>query len=174
MKYHSDQPLCRPVFRLLLGVAAAIAFSSCNTMLERTDPEYDRQIAFVSDQCKGDEIVGVWVTKSTLTRGGYSMKEVLLFRPDGSAQARVMGADPGPISWRYEGAGVWSMYLAGRPGVTSSDSHATVRYVNPTANASARVLADMRWQTVFGEVTHREVYVNPDDEAAVTAVLMKR
>lgn len=80
-------------------------------------PDYKSKLAAAQKDCKGDEIVGIWVAK--VKGSGISLRQTFLFRPDGTGLARQIGegfvttaaaAQIGEFraSWRYVGGGVWS------------------------------------------------------------------
>ena len=86
------------------------------------DPEYTALKARALTQCRGDEVVGVWISK--ITAVGFPQRRTLLLRPDGTGRLRVMTEnvmiEEFEVSWRHSGGGVWD-------GTLSKGGHA--RYV---------------------------------------------
>lgn len=93
---------------LLLSLSACVSI----------DPEYSQKLASARSDTKGNEIVGVWVSKInpglnpfyTISTGKFT----LLFRPDGTGRIRIALDDRAPfensLAWTYLGSGQWEAH----------------------------------------------------------------
>lgn len=154
----------RPAFppvRLLHAVCAgflALALAGCTAM----DPDYARHEMAALTSTRGDEVVGVWVSKMTAV--GFGQRRTLLLRPGGTGRLRVLtqglATEEFEARWQHLGAGRWSGTLS--------------------QNGSVRFTFDLR--TTGRELLYHvdnianvhAVFVRADDENAVQTHLQRR
>jgi hypothetical protein len=95
----------RLLARLLAAVLLPVLLMACTAM----DPEYKTLEKQALVQCRGDEVVGVWVSK--ITAMGFPQRRTLLLRPDGTGRMRLMTEgvmkEEFEAGWKYSGGGVW-------------------------------------------------------------------
>jgi hypothetical protein len=160
--------------RILAFVAFAALMPSC--ALNFQDREYAAKLAKARTDCRGDEIVGVWVSKF---RSVGTNRVTVLFRPDGTGRLRgvndfmdAKGGSESELTWRYAGSGVWNLTRKAvrQHWVTSTFSNfrSTIRYTG------ADLLKEETFKTPIGVTTEREVFVSAGDEAAVEEHLKRR
>ncbi|MCE9518219.1 MAG: hypothetical protein K8R87_01415 [Verrucomicrobia bacterium] len=94
------KPVVASLRRLVITFAALLFASGC------ADVEYSSKLATLRTNCKGTEIVGVWVSK--LKNGPYGMqtKFAMLVRPNGTGIMRYAGMES-TMEWNYVGSGTW-------------------------------------------------------------------
>ena len=143
-----------------------LAVSGC---LPPTDFEYDKKIVTTRADCKGGEIVGVWVS---LSKGGMSgdRKMTLLIRSNGSGLQKIHKKNGDdtliPFRLQYAGYGVWN-------GMMDDSATVQIRYTQG---------GEITMQTVreapmhYGNNAIRNYYicVRSSDEAAVSQHLGAR
>jgi hypothetical protein len=173
---HLDQRLLsqRMVFRASLCIVVALLVPSC--ALNFQDREYAAKLAKARTDCRGDEIVGVWVSKF---RSVGTNRVTVLFRPDGTGRERTVndfmdakGGSESALTWRYAGGGVWNQTRKAikQHWVTSTYTNfrISIRYTG------SELLKEEIFNTPIGVTTAHEVFVRADDEAAVEEHLKKR
>lgn len=166
-----------------LCIWLALLIPSCALPLEFKDVEYDKKLALARTDCRGDEIVGIWLTKCHWFGDARAWRNTTLFRPDGTGVGRAFNTTKDPtgtecrLQWSYSGNGVWHVTSLIEKSDTwwatmQSDSQGVMRYTG------SELLRDERWSVVTGVVNsqlrQRSVSVRADDEAAVDAYLSKR
>jgi hypothetical protein len=160
---------------MVCGMLVACA-SSC--ALNFADREYATKASSARTDFRGDEIVGVWVSK--VSNIG-SAKFTVLFRPNGTGRERSVhsivdgsgGGSEWTFQWRYAGNGEWqgsSYQLA-----TGSWMAGTARNMRTTFRHTGRELLCLKtFVSPMGVQKHSSVYIRADDEAAVEEHLKKR
>jgi hypothetical protein len=153
----------------------AVLAPSCGLTFK--DPEYATKLATVRTDCRGDEIVGVWISK---VQNIGSAKVTSLFRPDGTGRERnVHNIVDGPAGsewtfrWRYAGNGEWhgsdyklasGTWMAG----TATNMKTIFRHTG------RELLSEKTFDSPMGRQNHRTICVRANDEAAADEHLRKR
>lgn len=126
------------------------------------DPEYRAREVAALVQCRGDEIVGVWVSK--LTNVGFPQRRTLLLRPDGTGRLRVLTEgvmeQEYEVLWKHSGGGVWDGTLL---------QHGHTAYIIQMHTTGRELLYHVR---NINNV--HAVFVRASDDAAVNAYLQRR
>jgi hypothetical protein len=175
---HLDQRLRsqRMVLQGIVCLVVAVLVPSC--ALNFQDREYAAKMAAARSDFRGDEIVGVWVSK--VTNIG-SAKFTVLFRPGGTGRERSVhtivdgsgGGSEWTFLWRYAGNGEWQgshyrlakgSWMAG----TASNMKTTFRHTD------RELLCQKTFDSPMGVQKHSSIYIRADDEAAVEEHLKKR
>ena len=148
--------MCRSI---ALATAAAILFSGCNTY----DPEYSQKLTKARQSCKGDEVVGIWVSQyKDLVNNN---RQTLLLRPDGTGIMKIFKPNADfltgknhqrSVTWNYQGNGVWT---------GKGFAKFVIRYTG------SELLVDEPNELGHG---FYKVYVNAYNEAAIDAHLEAR
>jgi hypothetical protein len=161
---------------LLAAFGAALGLSSCIT---NSDRDYPAELSRARSDCRGDEIVGVWVAAP---RGGLgeSWRSTLLLRPDGTGKLRHYQPNFDPkgtemrLRWTYAGQGVWQ--LTGE--MIEQTSNVIMPFVrgNPIAVrwTGSRLLSATTWSVFLITTTDKVVWVRANDDVAVTEFLRNR
>lgn len=156
-------------YSLIFLLPLAVVLSGC---VPPTDFEYDQKVAASRMDCKGDEIVGVWVS---LSKGGMSgdlrdKKMTLLIRSDGSGMQKLHreNGDDSLVSFRcqYRGYGNWSGTM---------DDGASVRFFYTTGGELAMATEkDAFMRHGNNAIRNYYVCVRASDAAAVDQHLRAR
>jgi hypothetical protein len=162
--------------RAVVCVAVFASTGCATTIWDQQDPEYNRLASIAQTQCHGDEIVGVWVTRTQERIGLASMRLTMLIRPDGTGRMRRDGKDLGDFTWAYNGGGLWNgtptRIMAGMVGPDQQFLPFTMKY------AEHSLLTYSKFQAgIFGlgsVIQSRIVFARANDEAAVQQALKKR
>lgn len=159
----------RNFYRSLLCVTAGFALTACHTVIEH--PEYRTKLSAARTDWRGDEIVGIWVS-----RGRFPIEGTVLlttqFRVDGTGYTRAenktwgrFGTTEWTQRWWYVGHGLWkgtqqlaTPNLAAR---TTSNFDISWRYTG------RELLYENDFLTPMGRRTIRGIAVKAGDERAV-------
>ena len=140
---------------LLLTVSSCVAPS---------DPEFDQKVISRRTDCKGDEIVGVWV--SALKGGLYGDKKMtILIRPDGSGMQKLKENNGKesltPFRWQYVGYGKWA-------GIINDNPDSTIRmFYSSDGQLAVATEVDAFMRHSNNAIRNYYVCVRSSDEAAV-------
>jgi hypothetical protein len=120
---HQETSACRQGRMLSLtarGLACASLAAALLSACTFAEPGYNQLIGMARTDCRGNEIVGVWVDRQENPLGDLTdltFSNTVLFRSDGTGKFRYGVAQtrglPGPqsslydLSYRYVGSGVW-------------------------------------------------------------------
>src|SRR6187455_622513 len=105
-RHHQRMRLC---FAAATWVAVFLLTGCTAAPWHQIDPEYTRLLGEARTDCRGDEIVGIWVTKTSARAFLAPMRHTMLFRPDGTGRIRAQGVDFANTTWSYNGRGVWTI-----------------------------------------------------------------
>jgi hypothetical protein len=179
-RFEESNVRCHVRARLRVGAAACVAaflLTGCAaTIWDQVDPEYNRLLGTAQTECRGDEITGIWVTRTPGRIGMPPMRFTMLFRPDGTGRIRRDGKELGDFTWAYASNGTWKGTPGKtKPGMVGPDQKFlpfTVRY-----SGNSLLMDSPFYGGVFalGSVIQSHViFVRAEDEAAMGTVLQKQ
>jgi hypothetical protein len=174
---HQSRRRARRVFwcALLYSLPAGLT-PSCT--LNFQDREYAAKMATARSDVRGDEIVGIWVSK--ISNIG-SARFTVVFKPDGTGRERSAhtivdgssGASEWTFQWRHAGQGEWQGSHYQR--ASGSWMAGTAKNMKTTFRHTGRELLCLKtFDSPMGVQRHSSVYVRADDEAAVEEHLKRR
>ena len=157
------------LYSAVLALAVLLCVSGCTT-----DPEYSQKLAAARTDCTGKEIVGIWVSKSSVGMG-VACYTTVLFRPDGTGRLRskVTGQIPGKavpldvrsLTWRYVGNGSWQSQVEALPNAWGYIMD--IRYTGENLVVEEKELTG---STAFQKM----LFVRADSQTSVDDYLQKR
>jgi hypothetical protein len=152
----------------LLAMIAGFALGGCGVV---EHPQYQSKLTAARTNLRGDEIIGIWVSRGTFPLEGTYLFTTQ-FRPDGTGHTRARNVTYGQVAstewnqrWWYVGNGVWkgTQELA-MPHLAAGLTHnfdITWRYTGK------EMLYENAYRTPLGRRTVRGVAVRANDRSAV-------
>lgn len=169
--------MSQPPIRIALAVLFGVFLSSCaSTIWDQYDPEYQGLLSTAKTNCRGDEVVGVWVTKTVDRFGLAAMRLTMMFKPDGTGKLRRSATEYSDFTWVYSKNGIWT---ATPNDASFFNDQTTGQYWLPTTIRSSGnvLLADIQFNgglfAAGSVIKFHQVCVPADDELAVQRTLRK-
>lgn len=105
MKRKTRQPIQTLSVSIVLACVVVLWGTGCTT----SDPEYSRQILQARTNCKANDIVGVWISRTNVDPFDPPFRQTLLIRPDGTGLLRLKQNMflVCNVTWSYCGNGLW-------------------------------------------------------------------
>jgi hypothetical protein len=112
MNNHCNQSSQSAIFLTVSACLTLIFMSSCSV----ADPEYSKKLTSAQTQCRGHEILGVWISK--VKAGESTLHSTMMFSANGTGRLMMIpttrGRNANPIeyhaTWKYAGNGLWRAY----------------------------------------------------------------